>query len=146
MIDNDGETFRSERAARKAASDAYGAEEEGGDWSLRSVTAKEAKDLRDRDWDEDGQPRRTQKQNPRVADIAARKACAREAKKNPGQLVALGWLSRLELSNGKNVRVPRKTLPAYAAAYPATMAALLQQVTNTLGVDISKVINGGKAQ
>src|SRR4051812_29853600 len=29
-----------------------------------------------------------------------------------------------------------KTLPAYAAAYPATMAALLEQVTKTLGVDI----------
>ena len=35
-----------------------------------------------------------------------------------------------------------KTLPAYAAAYPATMAALLQQVANTLGVDIAKVIGG----
>lgn len=36
-----------------------------------------------------------------------------------------------------------KTLPAYAAAYPATMAALFQQVTQTLGVDIAKVITGG---
>jgi flotillin len=35
-----------------------------------------------------------------------------------------------------------KTLPAYAAAYPATMSALLEQVTKTLGVDIAKVIVG----
>jgi flotillin len=35
-----------------------------------------------------------------------------------------------------------KTLPAYVAAYPATMAALFEQVTRTLGVDIAKVITG----
>jgi flotillin len=35
-----------------------------------------------------------------------------------------------------------KTLPAYAAAYPATMTALLEQVTKTLGVDVAKVITG----
>ena len=35
-----------------------------------------------------------------------------------------------------------KTIPAYAAAYPATMAALLEQVTKTLGVDIAQVITG----
>lgn len=35
-----------------------------------------------------------------------------------------------------------KTIPAYAAAYPATVAALLEQVTRTLGVDIAKVITG----
>jgi flotillin len=35
-----------------------------------------------------------------------------------------------------------KTLAAYAAAYPATMAALFEQVTKTLGVDIAKVITG----
>jgi flotillin len=35
-----------------------------------------------------------------------------------------------------------KTLPAYAAAYPATMSALLEQVTKTLGVDVAKVIGG----
>jgi flotillin len=35
-----------------------------------------------------------------------------------------------------------KTIPAYAASYPATMAALLQQVTSTLGIDIAKVITG----
>ncbi len=39
-----------------------------------------------------------------------------------------------------------KTLPAYASAYPATMAALLQQVTATLGIDIAKVITGASAQ
>ncbi len=35
-----------------------------------------------------------------------------------------------------------KTIPAYAAAYPATMAALLEQVQKTLGVDIAKTITG----
>jgi flotillin len=35
-----------------------------------------------------------------------------------------------------------KTLPAYAASYPATMAALLEQISNTLGVDVAKVITG----
>ena len=35
-----------------------------------------------------------------------------------------------------------KTIPAYAASYPATMAALLEQVTATLGIDIAKVITG----
>jgi flotillin len=35
-----------------------------------------------------------------------------------------------------------KTLPAYAAAYPATVAALLEQVTATLGVDIARTITG----
>jgi flotillin len=35
-----------------------------------------------------------------------------------------------------------KTLPAYAAAYPATMGALLEQVTRTLGIDIAKIITG----
>ena len=38
-----------------------------------------------------------------------------------------------------------KTLPAYAASYPATMAALLEQVTKTLGVDVAKVIAGTAA-
>ena len=38
-----------------------------------------------------------------------------------------------------------KTLPAYAAAYPATMAALFEQVTKTLGIDISKIITGTSA-
>jgi len=37
------------------------------------------------------------------------------------------------------------TLPAYAASYPATVAALLEQVTKTLGVDIAKVITGTPA-
>ncbi|HUJ57164.1 MAG TPA: SPFH domain-containing protein [Kofleriaceae bacterium] len=35
-----------------------------------------------------------------------------------------------------------KTIPAYAAAYPATMTALLEQVTRTLGIDIARVITG----
>ena len=37
-----------------------------------------------------------------------------------------------------------KTIPAYAAAYPATMAALLDQVQKTLGVDIAQVITGAQ--
>jgi len=35
-----------------------------------------------------------------------------------------------------------KTMPAYAASYPATVGALLEQVTKTLGIDIAKVITG----
>jgi flotillin len=35
-----------------------------------------------------------------------------------------------------------RTLPAYAAAYPATVNALLDQVHATLGVDISRTITG----
>jgi len=35
-----------------------------------------------------------------------------------------------------------KTLPAYTAAYPAIVAALLEQVTKTLGIDIPRVITG----
>jgi flotillin len=35
-----------------------------------------------------------------------------------------------------------KTLPAYAAAYPATVNALLAQVAATLGIDISRTITG----
>jgi flotillin len=38
-----------------------------------------------------------------------------------------------------------KTIPAYAAAYPATMAALFEHVTRTLGVDIARVITGTSA-
>jgi flotillin len=39
-----------------------------------------------------------------------------------------------------------KTIPAYAAAYPATMAALFQQVQKTLGVDIAQVITGANGR
>lgn len=35
-----------------------------------------------------------------------------------------------------------KTLPAYASAYPATVGALLEQVTRTLGIDIPKIMAG----
>src|SRR3569832_43771 len=35
-----------------------------------------------------------------------------------------------------------KTIPAYAASRPATMAALLEQVNKTLGVDVARVITG----
>jgi flotillin len=34
------------------------------------------------------------------------------------------------------------TIPAYASAYPATVASLLEQVNATLGIDVSKVITG----
>ncbi len=34
------------------------------------------------------------------------------------------------------------TLPAYASSYPATVGALLGQVSSTLGIDITKVITG----
>jgi flotillin len=37
-----------------------------------------------------------------------------------------------------------KTLPAYAASYPATMSALLEQVQKTLGIDIARVITGNQ--
>jgi flotillin len=39
-----------------------------------------------------------------------------------------------------------KTIPAYAAAYPATMTALLDQVQKTLGVDIAQTITGVKSE
>jgi flotillin len=35
-----------------------------------------------------------------------------------------------------------KTIPAYAAAYPATMTALFEQISRTLGIDIARVITG----
>ncbi len=35
------------------------------------------------------------------------------------------------------------TMPAYASAYPATVAALMEQVNNTLGVDIKGILRGG---
>jgi flotillin len=35
-----------------------------------------------------------------------------------------------------------KTIPAYVRSYPATVAALLQEMATTLGVDIPKVIGG----
>ncbi len=34
------------------------------------------------------------------------------------------------------------TIANYAAAYPATVASLLEQVTNTLGVDLGKIMSG----
>ncbi|MEO6771705.1 MAG: hypothetical protein ABI467_01620, partial [Kofleriaceae bacterium] len=38
-----------------------------------------------------------------------------------------------------------KTIPAYAASRPATMAALLEQIHKTLGVDVARVITGTTA-
>jgi flotillin len=51
------------------------------------------------------------------------------------QRVKVGEVNLIDGGDGK-------TLPAYAAAYPATMAALLDQVTKTLGIDIAKTITG----
>ncbi len=38
-----------------------------------------------------------------------------------------------------------KTLPAYLSSYPATVAALLEQMARTLGVDVPRVISGERA-
>lgn len=38
-----------------------------------------------------------------------------------------------------------KTLPAYASAYPATVGALLEQVSRTLGIDIPRILKGSDA-
>jgi flotillin len=38
-----------------------------------------------------------------------------------------------------------KTIAAYASAYPATVGALLQEITETLGIDIARVISGGSS-
>jgi flotillin len=54
---------------------------------------------------------------------------------NAAKRVKVGEVNLVDGGDGK-------TLPAYAAAYPATMAALLEQVTKTLGVDVAKVIAG----
>ena len=35
-----------------------------------------------------------------------------------------------------------KTLPAYLAAYPATMAKLLDSVSDTVGVDVTGILKG----
>lgn len=51
------------------------------------------------------------------------------------QRVKVGEVNLIDGGDGK-------TIPSYAAAYPATVAALLEQVTKTLGVDIAKVITG----
>ena len=57
---------------------------------------------------------------------------------NAAQRIKVGEVNLIDGGDGK-------TIPAYAAAYPATMAALLEQVTKTLGVDIAKVITGTSA-
>jgi flotillin len=51
------------------------------------------------------------------------------------QRVKVGEVNLIDGGDGK-------TIPAYAAAYPATMSALLEQVTKTLGIDIAKTITG----
>ena len=38
-----------------------------------------------------------------------------------------------------------KTMPAYASAYPATVAALMEQVNSSLGVDIKGILSGSGA-
>lgn len=37
-----------------------------------------------------------------------------------------------------------KTLPAYASAYPATVGALLEQVSTTLGIDLPRIMSGAE--
>ena len=54
---------------------------------------------------------------------------------NAAKRIKIGEVNLIDGGDGK-------TLPAYAAAYPATMTALLEQVTKTLGVDVAKVITG----
>ncbi len=54
---------------------------------------------------------------------------------NAAKRIKVGHVNLVDGGDGK-------TLAAYAAAYPATMAALLEQVTKTLGVDVAKVITG----
>jgi flotillin len=54
---------------------------------------------------------------------------------NAARRVKVGEVNLIDGGDGK-------TLPAYAAAYPATMASLLEQVTKTLGIDIAQVIAG----
>lgn len=51
------------------------------------------------------------------------------------QRITVGEVNLIDGGDGK-------TLPAYAASYPATMGRLLEEVTRTLGVDIAKVITG----
>ena len=51
------------------------------------------------------------------------------------QRVKVGEVNLIDGGDGK-------TIPAYAASYPATMGKLLDEVTKTLGVDIAKVITG----
>lgn len=52
--------------------------------------------------------------------------------------VKVGEVSIIDSGDGKSIS-------AYAASFPATMGALLEQVTKTLGVDIARVITGGTA-
>lgn len=54
---------------------------------------------------------------------------------NAAKRVKVGEVNLIDGGDGK-------TIPAYAAAYPATMSALLEQVHRTLGIDIAKVITG----
>ena len=54
---------------------------------------------------------------------------------NAAKRIKVGEVNLIDGGDGK-------TLPAYAASYPATMTALLQQVTQTLGIDISRIITG----
>jgi flotillin len=54
---------------------------------------------------------------------------------NAAKRVKVGEVNLIDGGDGK-------TIPAYAAAYPATMSALLEQVRQTLGIDIAKVITG----
>jgi flotillin len=54
---------------------------------------------------------------------------------NAAKRIKVGEVNLIDGGDGK-------TIPAYAASYPATMAALLEQVHKTLGIDIAQVITG----
>ena len=96
-----------------------------------------------RRWRGDG-ARRSPRSRPRGATAAARAmdmfvlqhldAIFGDVAK-AAQRIKVGEVNLIDGGDGK-------TIPAYAASYPATMAALLEQVTSTLGVDIAKVITG----
>ncbi|HVK87960.1 MAG TPA: SPFH domain-containing protein [Kofleriaceae bacterium] len=55
------------------------------------------------------------------------------------QRVKVGEVNLIDGGDGQ-------TIPAYAAAYPATMGKLLEEVNKTLGVDIAKVITGNSVR
>ena len=54
---------------------------------------------------------------------------------NAAKRIKVGEVNLIDGGDGK-------TIPAYAASYPATMSALLEQVHKTLGIDIAQVITG----
>lgn len=91
------------------------------------------------------------------AQAAALEEVAKAWAESDGRAMDMHVLSNLEelfgrvVSAAKNLEVREvnlldggdgKTLPAYASAYPATVAALLAEVSSSLGIDIKKIISG----